>query len=134
MHLVVSRPHSNPNFSTTSISLISTKHPVSKYISGTYIIHVPILWHFICIHHYKWCMEYSTRGGLEWQIRHETKLSAVFDIRPTTKYCTFHISWVNRTFIWSLCRIAQHKLWASWQVYTRLWCLWSLKGVCSNVM
>ena len=34
----------------------------------------------------------SMRGGVEWQIHHDAKLSAVFDMRPHPKYCTLLIN------------------------------------------
>ena len=40
--------------------------------------------------------KYSTRGGMEWQIQHKAKPSAVFDTRPHPEYCIFHTSPENR--------------------------------------
>ena len=36
--------------------------------------------------------KYSTRGGVEWQIQHEVKPSAVFDTRPTLSTVFFRAS------------------------------------------
>ena len=33
--------------------------------------------------------KYSMRGGIEWQIQHETKPSTVFDIQPHSSYYIF---------------------------------------------
>ena len=38
---------------------------------------------------------YSMRGRVEWQIQHEVKLSAVFDMRSNPEYCIFRTSQVN---------------------------------------
>ena len=39
--------------------------------------------------------KYSTRGGVEWQIQHEAKPSAVFATRPHPECCIFRTSRVN---------------------------------------
>ena len=38
---------------------------------------------------------YSMNGGVEWQIQHEVKLSAAFDMRSNPEYCIFCTSQVN---------------------------------------
>ena len=50
--------------------------------------------------------KYSTRGGVEWQIQHEVKLSAVFaqDLTPST--VLFHTSRVNGDLLFCVERIS----------------------------
>ena len=45
------------------------------------------------------CVKYSTWGGVEWEIQHDVKLSAVFAIRPTLSAEFFCTSRVNGTSI-----------------------------------
>ena len=39
--------------------------------------------------------KYSTRGGVEWQIQHEVKPSAILARDPTPSTVVFHTSEVN---------------------------------------
>ena len=52
-------------------------------------------------HRYECCMiKYSTRGGVEWQIQHEAKPSAVFATRPHLECCIVSYNTSIRCFYW----------------------------------